>query len=68
MPAALVAVALLVVFATAPQAMAQATVQYYAAPSGARPHDVAPATDGGVWYTAQHQAGILALGLQGPGP
>ncbi len=44
MPAALVAVALLVVFATAPQAMAQATVQYYAAPSGAHPHDVAPAT------------------------
>jgi virginiamycin B lyase len=22
-------------------------------PSGSRPHDVAPATDGGVWYTAQ---------------
>lgn len=25
----------------------------YPVPSGARPHDVAPAVDGGVWYTAQ---------------
>ena len=31
----------------------QATVQEYAVPSGSRPHDVAPAVDGGVWYTAQ---------------
>ena len=61
MPAALVAVALLVAFATAPQAMAQATVQYYAVPSGAHPHDVAPAADGGVWYTAQHQEALGRL-------
>ncbi len=61
MPVALVAVALLVAFATAPQAMAQATVQYYAVPSGAHPHDVAPATDGGVWYTAQHQEALGRL-------
>ncbi len=63
MPAALVAVALLVALATAPQVMAQATVQYYTVPSGAHPHDVAPATDGGVWYTAQRQE---ALGYLDP--
>ncbi|MGQ0551394.1 MAG: Vgb family protein [Armatimonadota bacterium] len=28
-------------------------VQEYTVPAGSRPHDVAPATDGGVWYTAQ---------------
>jgi virginiamycin B lyase len=28
-------------------------LQEYAVPPGARPHDVAPARDGGVWYTAQ---------------
>lgn len=28
-------------------------VQEYAVPPGSGPHDVAPATDGGVWYTAQ---------------
>jgi virginiamycin B lyase len=30
-----------------------AKVQEYAVPSGSGPHDVAPAADGGVWYTAQ---------------
>ena len=36
-------------------------VSYYEVPRGARPHDVAPAPDGTVWYTAQGQgaAGIL---------
>ena len=29
------------------------TVREYPVPSGSRPHDVAPARDGGVWYTAQ---------------
>jgi virginiamycin B lyase len=28
-------------------------MQAYAVPAGSRPHDVAPAEDGGVWYTAQ---------------
>ncbi|HZG66631.1 MAG TPA: hypothetical protein VEZ12_07795, partial [Herpetosiphonaceae bacterium] len=28
-------------------------VQEYAVPRGSHPHDVAPAPDGGVWYTAQ---------------
>ncbi len=29
------------------------TVQEYLVPQGSHPHDVAPARDGGVWYTAQ---------------
>jgi virginiamycin B lyase len=29
------------------------TIQTYPVPAGSRPHDVAPAADGGVWYTAQ---------------
>src|ERR687883_44323 len=32
--------------------------QEYAVPSGSHPHDVAPARDGGVWFTAQ-SAGYL---------
>jgi virginiamycin B lyase len=34
------------------------TLQTYPVPSGSHPHDVAPAADGGVWFTAQ-QAGYL---------
>lgn len=30
-----------------------ATLREYPVPSGSHPHDVAPAPDGGVWYTAQ---------------
>ena len=40
-----------------------ASVSYYPVPSGAHPYDVAPAPDGTVWYTAQHQG---ALGLLDP--
>lgn len=29
------------------------TIEAFPVPSGSRPHDVAPAADGGVWYTAQ---------------
>ena len=43
-------------------ALAQ-TVQYFPVPEGAHPHDVAPAPDGTVWYTAQGQG---ALGLLDP--
>jgi virginiamycin B lyase len=32
---------------------AAARVQEFVVPRGSRPHDVAPAADGGVWYTAQ---------------
>jgi len=34
----------------APEAL---TVETFQVPPGSRPHDVAPAADGGVWYTAQ---------------
>jgi virginiamycin B lyase len=40
-----------------------AQVSYYPVPRGAHPHDVAPAPDGKVWYTAQGQG---ALGLLDP--
>lgn len=36
------------------------TIVEYLVPSGSHPHDVAPAPDGKVWYTAQH-AGALGL-------
>ncbi len=38
-------------------------IREYALPAGTRPHDVAPARDGGVWYTAQ---GAAALGWLDP--
>ena len=38
-------------------------VRVYDLPAGAHPHDVAPAPDGRVWYTAQHQG---ALGILDP--
>jgi len=38
-------------------------VQEFAVPAGAHPHDVAPAADGGVWYTGQHDG---TLGLLDP--
>ncbi|HEY0583132.1 MAG TPA: lyase, partial [Chloroflexota bacterium] len=39
-------------------AIAQPAVQEYSVPAGSHPHDVAPALDGGVWFTAQ-AAGYL---------
>jgi len=51
--------------ATRPETTSHATstpfrpeMQVYEVPVGSGPHDVAPATDGGVWYTAQ-QSGEL---------
>lgn len=38
-------------------------VEEFPVPAGSRPHDVAPALDGGVWYTAQGQE---ALGYLDP--
>ena len=50
---------LLVTFAlAAAPASAQPVVQEYAVPAGSHPHDVAPAADGGIWFTAQ-AAGYL---------
>jgi virginiamycin B lyase len=40
------------------------TIQEYPVEPGSHPHDVAPAPDGTVWYTAQHQG---ALGRLDPG-
>ena len=40
-----------------------AQVSYYDVTRGAHPHDVAPAPDGTVWYTAQSQG---ALGILDP--
>jgi virginiamycin B lyase len=53
---------LLLMLGLAPQGFA-ADVQVYTVPEGAHPHDVAPAPDGKVWYTAQHQG---ALGILDP--
>jgi len=36
-------------------------VTYFAVPAGAHPHDVAPAADGTVWYTAQRQGALGRL-------
>jgi len=38
-------------------------METFAVPAGTRPHDVAPADDGGVWYTAQRRG---ALGYLDP--
>jgi virginiamycin B lyase len=52
-----VAVASVVIIAGAAKggtgARAALTVREYPVPAGSHPHDVAPARDGGVWYTAQ---------------
>ena len=44
-------------------ALAEDKVRFFDVPEGARPHDVAPAPDGKVWYTAQRQG---ALGILDP--
>ena len=44
--------------AFAPRAYAQPVLKEYPVPAGSHPHDVAPAPDGRVWYTAQY-AGAL---------
>jgi virginiamycin B lyase len=46
-----------------PTPSAKASTQVFDLPKGARPHDVAPAPDGKVWYTAQRQG---ALGILDP--
>jgi virginiamycin B lyase len=40
---------------------AQYTIQEYPVPSGSHPHDVAPAPDGIVWYTAQNSGALGRL-------
>jgi virginiamycin B lyase len=55
-----------ILYATALMALAfsralAAVVSYFPVPRGAHPHDVAPAPDGTVWYTAQPQGAIGVL-------
>ncbi|MGB7874497.1 MAG: hypothetical protein WBL25_08945 [Anaerolineales bacterium] len=40
---------------------AEYTIQEYPVPAGSRPHDVAPALDGTVWYTAQRSGELGRL-------
>jgi len=56
-----VAAAAMVALGSSPAPAAQVT--YYEVTRGAHPHDVAPAPDGKVWYTAQSQG---ALGILDP--
>lgn len=60
-PLALAALAMLA--APAPLLAEQARTQVYPVVAGSGPHDVAPAPDGKVWYTAQRQG---ALGILDP--
>jgi virginiamycin B lyase len=50
--------------AAAPSPTAAPTIQEFNVPAGSRPHDVAPAPDGTVWYTAQRRG---ELGRLDPG-
>jgi virginiamycin B lyase len=47
------AVTALLLAGSAASAPERFTIREYRVPSGSHPHDVAPAQDGGVWYTAQ---------------
>jgi virginiamycin B lyase len=53
--------AALICLATAASVTKAETVQYFPVPEGAGPHDVAPAPDGTVWYTAQGQGALGRL-------
>ena len=59
MKARLFAIAVTTLALSAPASAAQ--VAYYQVPRGAHPHDVAPAPDGMVWYTAQAQGAVGVL-------
>jgi virginiamycin B lyase len=51
-------IVLAVLLLVLPLAAGAEEVQYFPVPAGDHPHDVAPAPDGTVWYTGQHQ-GVL---------
>lgn len=46
-----------------PGPLTEFSIETFAVPAGSRPHDIAPASDGGVWYTAQRRE---ALGYLDP--
>jgi virginiamycin B lyase len=58
-----IVIAAVAVIALSVNAAPATEVAYYDVPRGAHPHDVAPAPDGKVWYTAQSQG---ALGILDP--
>ena len=62
-----VVLAAIAAVALAAHPASSAEVAYFQVPRGAHPHDVAPAPDGGVWYTAQSQGalGILSFSHNG---
>lgn len=53
--------AVLVTALASPAAADEVRIESFAVPDGAHPHDVAPAPDGTVWYTAQHQGALGRL-------
>src|SRR3712207_5479052 len=57
LPRSLAVAAMLAAAALVPSALAQ-QAQVYQLPAGAYPHDVAPAPDGKVWYSAQKHGAI----------
>lgn len=60
MPRSLIAIAAIVLLPL-PAAGEEIRIESFAVPDGAHPHDVAPAPDGTVWYTAQHQGALGRL-------
>ena len=38
--------------------LGEISIEIFPVPAGSRPHDVAPAADGGVWYTAQRRGAL----------
>lgn len=57
----LLAFCLLLLLGLASPTLLAAQVQYYQLPHGSGPHDVAPAADGRIWYTAQRQGALGRL-------
>ena len=57
----LIASTALMLFMGIDTAFADLSMKEFQLPSGSRPHDVAPARDGGVWYTAQRQGALGRL-------
>ena len=55
------ALAALFVLVAWPAGAGEVRIDGFAVPAGAHPHDVAPAPDGMVWYTAQHQGALGRL-------
>jgi virginiamycin B lyase len=54
-------IAALLVLLAGPAAVDEVRIESFPVPDGAHPHDVAPAPDGTVWYTAQHQGALGRL-------